>query len=82
MSYPESLDHMLAAWNEADPTLVRGHLERALAPDAHFVDPSHDIRGIDGDCGVGTCLDEWVEGAGEAAAEQPYSLDDTFAIFP
>ena len=47
MSYPESLDHMLAAWNEADPTLVRGHLERALAPDAHFVDPSHDIRGID-----------------------------------
>ena len=47
MAYPESLDHMLAAWNEADPAKVRGHLERALAPDAHFVDPAHDIVGID-----------------------------------
>lgn len=47
MTYPESLDHMLAAWNEADPALIRGHLERALASDAHFVDPSNDIRGID-----------------------------------
>ena len=47
MAYPESLAHMLAAWNEADPGQVRGHLERAVAPDVHFVDPSHDITGLD-----------------------------------
>lgn len=46
--YPESFDHMLAAWNEADPSLVRGHLERALAPGVRFVDPSIDVTGIDG----------------------------------
>ncbi|QUR66790.1 nuclear transport factor 2 family protein [Mycobacterium spongiae] len=44
---PESFDHMLAAWNEKDPTRVRSHLEKALAPDVHFVDPSVDIVGID-----------------------------------
>ena len=44
---PESLDHMLAAWNEADPTQVRGHLEAALSPDVQFVDPAVDIVGID-----------------------------------
>ncbi|MEM7285979.1 MAG: nuclear transport factor 2 family protein [Actinomycetota bacterium] len=47
MSYPETLDHMLAAWNETDPAQVRGHLETALAPDVHFVDPPNDITGID-----------------------------------
>ena len=46
--YPEAFDHMLAAWNEADGTLVRGHLEKALAPDIRFVDPSIDVTGIDG----------------------------------
>ena len=46
-SYPESLDHMLAAWNESDADLVRGHLEKALAPGARFVDPSIDLTGID-----------------------------------
>lgn len=45
---PEALDHMLAAWNEPDPALVRGHLERALAPGVRFVDPSIDVTGIDG----------------------------------
>lgn len=44
---PESLEHMLAAWNEQDPTQVRGHLDKALAPEVHFVDPSIDIVGID-----------------------------------
>ncbi len=44
---PESFDHMLAAWNERDPTRVRDHLERALAPGVHFVDPSIDLVGID-----------------------------------
>ncbi len=46
--YPSSFDHMLAAWNEAEPAKVRGHLERALAPDVRFVDPSIDVTGIDG----------------------------------
>ncbi len=45
--YPESLDHMMAAWNERDPDKVRGHLERALAPDVEFIDPSIETHGID-----------------------------------
>ncbi len=44
---PASFDHMLAAWNELDPTKVRGHLEQALTTDVHFVDPSVDLVGID-----------------------------------
>lgn len=46
--YPETLDHMLAAWNEPDANLVRGHLEKALSPNIRFVDPSIDVTGIDG----------------------------------
>ena len=45
--YPETFDHMLAAWNEREPAKVRGHLEQALAPDVRFVDPDNDITGID-----------------------------------
>jgi hypothetical protein len=45
--YPETFDHMLAAWNEREPGKVRGHLEQALSADVHFVDPSNDITGID-----------------------------------
>ena len=45
--YPEALDHMLAAWNETDPALVRSHLEQALSAEVRFVDPSIDITGID-----------------------------------
>jgi hypothetical protein len=45
--YPETLDSMLAAWNERVPVNVRGHLERALAPAVHFVDPTNDVVGID-----------------------------------
>ncbi len=37
---------MLAAWNEKDPARARSHLDKALAPDVHFVDPSVDIVGI------------------------------------
>jgi hypothetical protein len=44
---PVSFDHMLAAWNEREPAKVRNHLEQALAPDVHFVDPASDITGID-----------------------------------
>jgi hypothetical protein len=47
MTYPESLDHMLAAWNEADPSMVRGHLERALASTVEFIDPSVETHGLD-----------------------------------
>lgn len=46
--YPESLEHMLAAWNEADPEKVRSHLDKALATNVRFVDPSIDVTGIDG----------------------------------
>ncbi|BFM14762.1 nuclear transport factor 2 family protein [Maricurvus nonylphenolicus] len=46
--YPEALDHMLAAWNEPDASLVRGHLDKALSSNVRFVDPSIDVSGIDG----------------------------------
>ena len=45
---PESLEHMLAAWNEPDPSRVRSHLGRAVSADVRFVDPSIDVTGIDG----------------------------------
>lgn len=45
--HPESLDHMLAAWNEPDPKRVRAHLEKALSPEVVFIDPSIVTRGID-----------------------------------
>lgn len=44
---PECLDAMLAAWNEMDAELIRGHLDAALAPDVLFVDPDNYIEGID-----------------------------------
>ena len=47
-THPEAFDHMLAAWNEPDPSLVRSHLDKALAPGVRFVDPSIDVVGIDG----------------------------------
>lgn len=46
--HPNSLDHMLAAWNEPDSGTVRDHLEQALSPGVRFVDPSIDVTGIDG----------------------------------
>jgi hypothetical protein len=45
--YPETFDHMLAAWNERDPGKIRGHLERALADDVEFCDPQHHVTGLD-----------------------------------
>ena len=44
---PDSLDQMLAAWNETDPGEVRAHLDRALTPQVRFVDPSVDIVGVE-----------------------------------
>jgi hypothetical protein len=38
---------MLAAWNDADPSKIRYHLEMALAPEIEFVDPSVETHGID-----------------------------------
>lgn len=46
-NYPENFDHMLAAWNEHDLSKVRGHLEKAVAPDVHFLDPNKNVTGID-----------------------------------
>ena len=46
-SHPESLDLMLAAWNESDPDKVRPLLDKALAPDVVFIDPSIETHGID-----------------------------------
>ena len=45
--HPESFDHMVAAWNERDPEKIRGHLDRALAPDVVFCDPVNFTHGID-----------------------------------
>ena len=47
MSHLESLEHMLAAWNERDPGQIRAHLEKALAPNVEFIDPSIETHGID-----------------------------------
>jgi hypothetical protein len=47
-NYPEALDYMLAAWNEADSIKVRSLLETALSANVRFVDPSIDVCGIDG----------------------------------
>lgn len=45
-NHPESFDHMLAAWNERDPSLIRAHLDQALAEDIEFIDPTIVTRGI------------------------------------
>ena len=43
-----AFDHMYQAWNETAPAKIRSHLNKALAPDVRFVDPSIDVTGIDG----------------------------------
>ena len=45
--YPETMDHMLAAWNEPEFQNVRSHLERAMTDNIRFVDPANDIVGLD-----------------------------------
>jgi hypothetical protein len=45
--YPESLDHMLAAWNERNLDRIRGHLEKALAANVLFCDPRSLVSGLD-----------------------------------
>lgn len=46
-SHPECFDHMLAAWNEQDTTRIRGHLEKAFAPNILFADPNYLVEGWD-----------------------------------
>lgn len=43
----QSLERMLAAWNETDLDKIRGHLEFALTEDVDFCDPQHHISGYD-----------------------------------
>lgn len=45
--FPKTLENMLAAWNEPDSGKIREHLEQALEPSIHFIDPNYDIIGID-----------------------------------
>lgn len=44
---PKALQQMLDAWNERDPDAVRGHLDKALAEDVVFIDPTHSTAGRD-----------------------------------
>jgi hypothetical protein len=44
--YPDSLDRMLAVWNERDLTRVRAQLEAALAPEIVFIDPTIVTTGL------------------------------------
>lgn len=46
-STPPSFVHLLNAWNELEPDMIRSHLERGVAADVEFVDPNYAIRGID-----------------------------------
>jgi hypothetical protein len=47
MSQPtNSVDRMLAVWNERDLTRTRGHLEAALTPDVTFIDPTIETHGL------------------------------------
>ncbi len=44
---PNCFEAVLAAWNEKDPSKVRGHLDKALASNVLFADPHYYIKGID-----------------------------------
>lgn len=44
---PEAFTHLLAAWNETEPGLIRAHLDRALSSGILFADPANLTRGID-----------------------------------
>lgn len=37
--WPEAFGHYLNMWNEREPDLVRGHLDRAVSEDMIFADP-------------------------------------------
>lgn len=46
-NYPNSLDRMLAVWNETDSELALAQLESAVSAAVRFVDPSIDVVGIE-----------------------------------
>jgi hypothetical protein len=43
---PNSIDRMLAVWNERDLNRIRGHLEGALTSDIAFIDPTIETHGL------------------------------------
>ncbi len=44
---PASFVHYLTAWNERDPGLIRGHLDRAVSSNVVFADPANHTVGPD-----------------------------------
>lgn len=44
---PDAFTHLLAAWNEPEPSCIRGHLDKALSPNILFADPANLTHGID-----------------------------------
>lgn len=44
---PACFDKMLAAWNEKDIDMIRGHLDASLADNVVFADPDNFVEGID-----------------------------------
>ena len=44
---PESMQHMLSAWNETDLDQIRKHIDKALSDDVIFADPKNFIEGKD-----------------------------------
>ena len=47
MSYPQSLDQMLAIWNSSDTDQINHLAEQALETNLQFVDPNYNIIGRD-----------------------------------
>jgi SnoaL-like protein len=44
---PEALERYLEMWNERDPELIRGHLDRCVSENCLWVDPIHQHIGRD-----------------------------------
>lgn len=44
---PEALERYLQMWNERDPELIRGHLDRCVSENCLWVDPLHQHVGRD-----------------------------------
>ena len=47
-SWPEVLQIYFKMWNEADPILMRGYLDKAVAADCVWIDPQNSHIGRDG----------------------------------
>jgi hypothetical protein len=80
-TYPESLEIMLAAWNEADPEKVRFHLEQALVTNVHFVDPNFDIIGIDAFENMVHAVQKKIPGAVYSHASLPDSHHNLYRYY-